>query len=220
MYEATADETAYFLVARSDVSEWTGAQPCVQVGRQPARRVAPEGEPGVTVVAQPISPGHRDSSRPGSPNRSVSASPASRRRPGDRLQAVLSDDAADAFREHCRGRPRRDRVRARSGRTRAGAELADDEFFVIDDPETLAELAVIGDLRSSIETMPVIKPADLDLTIQLYAVAAGSDHRVLFVRRTNPQAPVSAPAASSPSGASDWPVSAIPRSASRPGSTS
>jgi hypothetical protein len=32
VYEATADETAYFLVARSDVSGWTASQPCVQVG--------------------------------------------------------------------------------------------------------------------------------------------------------------------------------------------
>ncbi len=32
VYGATADDTAYFLVARSDVSEWTSAQPCVQVG--------------------------------------------------------------------------------------------------------------------------------------------------------------------------------------------
>jgi hypothetical protein len=99
---------------------------------------------------------------------------------------LLGDDAGDAFREHCRAALQS----IASGTSRlysSGAELANDEFFVIDDTETLAELAVIGDLRSSIETMPVIKPADLDHTIQLYAIAAGSDHRVLFVRRTNPQ---------------------------------
>jgi hypothetical protein len=32
VYQATSNETAFFLVARSDVSGWTGAQPCVQVG--------------------------------------------------------------------------------------------------------------------------------------------------------------------------------------------
>jgi Domain of unknown function (DUF4868) len=99
---------------------------------------------------------------------------------------LLSDDAADAFREHCRAALQA--IEAGSPRSySSGSELANDEFFVIDDAETLAELAVIGDLRSSIETMPVIRPADLDHTIQLYAIAAGNDDRVLFVRRTNPQ---------------------------------
>jgi hypothetical protein len=32
VYEATADGIGFFLVARSDVSGWTTAQPCVQVG--------------------------------------------------------------------------------------------------------------------------------------------------------------------------------------------
>ena len=99
---------------------------------------------------------------------------------------LLSDDAADAFRDHCRATIHT--IEAGTPRSySSGAELANDEFFVIDDAETLAELAVIGDLRSSIETMPVIKPADLDHTIQLYAIAAGRDDRVLFVCRTNPQ---------------------------------
>jgi Domain of unknown function (DUF4868) len=101
---------------------------------------------------------------------------------------VLGDDAADAFREHCRGAL----TRIESGTSvsyASGAELADDEFFVIDDPGTLAELAAIGDLGGSIETMPLIKPAELDLTVQLYAIAAGADERILFVRRANPRIP-------------------------------
>ena len=99
---------------------------------------------------------------------------------------LLSDDAADAFRDHCRSTLHT--IETGTARSySSGAELADGEFFVIDDAETLAELAVIGDLRSSIETMPVIRPADLDHTIQLYAIAAGSDDRVLFVCRANPQ---------------------------------
>ena len=61
---------------------------------------------------------------------------------------------------------------------------------MIDDEETLAELATVGDLRRSVEAMPTIRPADLDLTIQLYGVVVGStDDRVLFVRRTNPALP-------------------------------
>jgi Kiwa protein KwaB-like len=97
----------------------------------------------------------------------------------------LGDDAADAFREHCRAAV--DAIESGTQRSYAsGAELANDEFFVIDDRETLDELAVIGDLRTSIETMPVIKPADLDLSIQFYGIFAGADDRVLFVRRTDP----------------------------------
>jgi hypothetical protein len=103
----------------------------------------------------------------------------------------LGDDAADAFREHCRAAL--DAIRSGTPRSySSGAELANDEFFVIDDLETLDELAVIGDLRSSIETMPVIKPVDLDLTVQFYAIAAGANDRVLFVRRTNPRVPYGA----------------------------
>jgi hypothetical protein len=101
---------------------------------------------------------------------------------------LLGDDAAEAFREQCRS------VLDAIGAGRpvpyaGGAELADDEFFVIDDGETLHELAAVGDLRDAIETLPSIRPADLDLTIQLYAVAAGTDDRILFVRRANPRIP-------------------------------
>ncbi len=104
----------------------------------------------------------------------------------------LSAEAADGFREHCRSAL--DTIEASNAVHYAtGAELADAEFFLIDDPDTIDELAGIGDLRNSIETMPTIKPAELDLTIQLYVVAAGGDtQRVLFVRRANPQVSFSA----------------------------
>jgi hypothetical protein len=32
VYQAYANDTAYYLIARSDVSDWTGGQPCVQLG--------------------------------------------------------------------------------------------------------------------------------------------------------------------------------------------
>ena len=61
-------------------------------------------------------------------------------------------------------------------------------FFLIDDMAILDELSAVGDLRTAIETLPNIRPDQLDLSIQLYGVVAGSDgDRVLFVRRTNPQ---------------------------------
>ena len=50
------------------------------------------------------------------------------------------------------------------------------------------ELAALGDLRTAIETLPIIGPRELDLTIQLYGVVAGGDdERVVFVRRANPR---------------------------------
>jgi hypothetical protein len=101
---------------------------------------------------------------------------------------VLGDDAAEAFREQCRSVL--DAISAGTAVPYSGgAELADDQFFVIDDRETLAELTAVAELRDSIETLPLIRPADLDLTVQLYAVAAGADDRVLFVRRANPRIP-------------------------------
>jgi hypothetical protein len=101
---------------------------------------------------------------------------------------VLGDDAADAFREQCRGAL--DAIAAGSPvRYSSGAELADHEYFVIDDRATLGELAAVADLRGAIETMPLIRPADLDIGIQLYAIAAGAEDRILFVRRANPRIP-------------------------------
>ncbi len=101
---------------------------------------------------------------------------------------VLGDDAAEAFREQCRNVL--DTMAAGTAVPYSGgAELADDQFFVIDDRETLEELAAVAELRDSIETLPLIRPADLDVTVQLYAIAAGDDDRILFVRRANPRIP-------------------------------
>ena len=100
---------------------------------------------------------------------------------------ALDGDAADTLREHCRDT---------SGRIDEGvpvpytatAELGDGEFFVIDDDETLAELGEFRVLVDNLGAIPQVTPAELDLTIKLYAVAVGNDSdRILFVRGANPR---------------------------------
>jgi hypothetical protein len=99
----------------------------------------------------------------------------------------LSANVADSFRGYCLGAL--DWVAAATEHSYSGgAELAGDGYFFVDDAAILDELSAIGDLRTAIETLATIRPNQLDLTIQLYGVVAGSDaDRVLFVRRTNPQ---------------------------------
>ncbi len=99
----------------------------------------------------------------------------------------LSANVADSFRGYCLGAL--DWVDTATEQSYSGgAELAGGAFFFVDDASILDELSAIGDLRTAIETLPTIRPSQLDLTIQLYGVVAGSDvDRVLFVRRTNPR---------------------------------
>ena len=99
----------------------------------------------------------------------------------------LSANVADSFRGYCLGAV--DWLATATEQSYSGgAELDANAFFLIDDMAILDELSGIGDLRTAIETLPNIRPDQLDLTIQLYGVVAGSDgDRVLFVRRTNPQ---------------------------------
>jgi hypothetical protein len=99
----------------------------------------------------------------------------------------LSANVADSFRGYCLGAL--DWLATATGQSySSGAELAGEDYFFVDDAVVLDELSAIGDLRTAIETLPTIRPDQLDVTIQLYGVVAGSDtDRVLFVRRTNPQ---------------------------------
>jgi hypothetical protein len=101
----------------------------------------------------------------------------------------LSASVAESFRGYCLGAL--DWVATATEQSYSGgAELDAGGFFFIDDVAVLDELSAFGDLRTAIETLPAIRPDQLDLTIQLYGVAAGGDtDRVLFVRRTNPRLP-------------------------------
>jgi len=100
---------------------------------------------------------------------------------------TLSTDAAEGLREQCQV------VRTRIADSTAvpytaTAELNTGECFVIDDPETLSELGPFRDLAQGLAAFPQIAPADLDLSIKLYAVSVGDQaERVVFVQRTNPR---------------------------------
>ncbi len=102
---------------------------------------------------------------------------------------ALDRGAAHALREQCHGA--RDRIgEGMPASYTATAELDDGEFFVIDDAETLADLGAFRGLVHDLGAIPQVTPAELDLTIKLYAVALGDEtDRVLFVRSTNPRLP-------------------------------
>ena len=100
--------------------------------------------------------------------------------------AFLAQDAADGFRDQCI--VTRDCIAQRTPASYATtAELDDGEFFVIDDSSTLEELSAFGQLAESIGAIPTITPADLDVSVKLYAVAIGDDERIVFVRRSDPR---------------------------------
>lgn len=99
---------------------------------------------------------------------------------------LLDRDAAEGFRDLCRAT--RDLVSEHTPIPYATtAELDHEEFFVIDDEATLAELSEFRRLAADIGDIPTVSPAGLDMSIKLYAVATGETEPVLFVRRANPR---------------------------------
>jgi len=100
---------------------------------------------------------------------------------------TLSDDAEDSFREHCQ--VARDSIATGEFVPyTAMSELESNQYFIIDDDETLAELSAFRNLANDLLSIPKINPAELDLTIKLYVVAIGNNsNRILFVRRTDPR---------------------------------
>lgn len=103
----------------------------------------------------------------------------------DARKVNLANDAADAFRALCR-----DLVESLPKRTvvtyTADAELTGSEIFVIDDEDTLDELADLRELATQASTLPNTAPQDLNVSIQLYAVVVGDATRAVFVRRADP----------------------------------
>ncbi len=98
----------------------------------------------------------------------------------------LADDAAGGFRALCRGA-----VESVSERSvipyNADAELTEGQVLVLDDPESLLELADLRALASQAATLPDTSPKQLDMRIQLYAAVVGDAERAVFVRRVDPQ---------------------------------
>src|SRR5215213_2223584 len=108
----------------------------------------------------------------------------------DTLEAfhlALAEDAAEGLRDQCE--VTRDRIsEGASASYTATSELDTSEYFVIDDDETLAELAAFRGVADNLGAIPQIAPADLDLSVKLYAVTIGDgSDRTIFVRRANPQ---------------------------------
>ncbi len=104
----------------------------------------------------------------------------------DVQRLLLAADVAESFREQCRAA--RAEIAARNATSYASnAELDDDEIFIIDDADTLAEIDVFRRLAEDIGSLPITAPAALDATVKLYAVAIGDDERVLFVRKADPR---------------------------------
>lgn len=108
----------------------------------------------------------------------------------DTLEAfhlALAQDAADGLRDQCGVARHRISEGAAASYT-ATSELDTSEYFVIDDEETLSELAAFRELADNLGAIPQITPADLDLRIKLYAVTIGDGPvRTIFVRRTDPR---------------------------------
>lgn len=103
----------------------------------------------------------------------------------DARKVNLADDAADGFRDLCRGAIDSLSIRTVVAYT-ADAELTGAETFVIDDKDTLDELADLRALATQASSLPNTAPQDLDVSIQLYAVVVGNDARAVFVRRADP----------------------------------
>lgn len=98
----------------------------------------------------------------------------------------LAADAASGFRDLCRGAVESLQDRQVVAYT-ADAELTSSEVFVLDDADSLHELADLRALARQASTLPNTAPNDLDLSIQFYAVVVGDDSRAVFVRRVDPQ---------------------------------
>lgn len=106
---------------------------------------------------------------------------------GDVRRVRLAATAADAF----RGYGRDARTRIADGTTveyTALAELQAGEHFLIEDPESLDELAELRATVLHAGDLTPISPMELDVSIGFYAVGVGEGaERVAFIRRTDPR---------------------------------
>ena len=67
------------------------------------------------------------------------------------------------------------------------AELASEQVFALDGEGDLGELSLFRDAAERAATADPIAPGDLDARVKFYAVVAGNDARVAFVRKSDPQ---------------------------------
>jgi hypothetical protein len=71
----------------------------------------------------------------------------------------------------------------------AGNELGDDQYFWVQDPDTLEDLVPFRILAAELGSMPVTRPADLDATVGVTATGFGDDDatRVVVVQKADPR---------------------------------
>lgn len=100
---------------------------------------------------------------------------------------LLDDTPSQALRDNC-GRMHH-LVEMGSPKEYEGtAELEGNDFFVIDDDETIDELALFDSLRGDVGAMPILRPSDLDDRVVIYCVSVGdSEPRILFIKKVDPR---------------------------------
>lgn len=98
----------------------------------------------------------------------------------------LSTTAGDALRDLCRKAV--DRI-ADSERVPYGvdAELGSGEVFALDGEADLGELSLFRDAADRASTADAIRPKELSVREKFYAVVAGDEARIAFVRKSDPQ---------------------------------
>lgn len=105
----------------------------------------------------------------------------------DLRRVRLAEAAADAFRQYGRDA----RARIADGNTTeytALTELQTGDYFLLEDQESLDELAGLRAAVLHVGDLPPVSPRQLDVRIGFYAVGLGeSTERVAFVRRTDPR---------------------------------
>jgi hypothetical protein len=106
---------------------------------------------------------------------------------GDPRRVRLADDAADALRDYGRDA----RARIADGKTieyTALAELQTGEHFLLEDEESLDELAELRAVVLGAGDLAPISPKQLDASIGFYAVGVGAaGERIAFIRRADPR---------------------------------
>ncbi|GAA2007278.1 hypothetical protein [Microbacterium ulmi] len=99
----------------------------------------------------------------------------------------LGSSAADALRDQATAA----RARIADGTATeysALAELERDEYFLLEDAQSLAELAELRAVVDDIGDVAPVSPSELDGSIGFYAVGLGDgEGRIAFVRRTDPR---------------------------------
>ncbi|MDP8932240.1 MAG: hypothetical protein M3O70_27685, partial [Actinomycetota bacterium] len=102
------------------------------------------------------------------------------------LKIRLNEEVADAFRQLCYSTI--DRIQgARDVDYEADSELASDEVYVLEDEQSLRELALFREAAETAATADPLAPKELDVRLKFYAVVAGDQGRIAFVRKTDPQ---------------------------------